>query len=200
VAGLVCVGALAVTACSKDDNKTATTSSSSTSSTDATTTTSGSSSLPPATTTKAADDLTLTGDSYGPFKLGMTPDQAKATGLIAGDFAAGCELGGPGELVGTLKPPLDGTVTSRDGKLENIYARSHFVTSPGGIRVGDPLAKVQSAFSDPYVVNVDKTREEMFAAWFVDVSKANVQVFELWVDPATQKVVSAGVPYVPVCE
>ena len=87
-----------------------------------------------------------------------------------------------------------------DGKITDFEAQSGFVTSPGGIRTGDSLAKVQAAFTPKYPVQVDKGPEQTFDLWFVNVLDAGKQLFAFGVDPKTRLVTEVAVPDIQICD
>lgn len=162
------------------------------------------------TTTAATDDttatnglLTLTPASYGALQLGMSVDDAEATGLLE-PFIPGCELAGPEHLAATMVVPYDGAANADASGVIAIFVRSNVVTAPGGVKIGDPVASVETAFGDGYTVTVDKSLVDMFGEWFVNVSETGadegVTVFQLTVAPDTGKVTTIGIPHIPTCE
>jgi hypothetical protein len=202
VASALLVGAVVLAGCGKDDATTAdTTSSTASSTTTAAPSTTGSTAPTTTATPKVADEYTLTFQSYGPFHLGMAEAAAQATGLLKAP-GPGCELSGdPTEKAAALVAPLDGVVTSAQGKVTVLWIRSRFVTSPGAIRDGDALAKAQAvAWGDGLTTTLDKGGEASFGTWSLRVEHGEDPVLELLIDPGTQKVTAAGVPYVSVCD
>lgn len=153
------------------------------------------------TTTVAPGTVVVTAGSVGDIDLGMTLAQAEATGLVAGAWEPGCELGGPGAQRADLRAPVDGSVLAQDGVVNGSYLFSGFVTSPGGIQTGASLAEVEAAFSDGYSVTVDKSLEEVFEIWSADVTDPEGEpAFSFSIDPATQQVTAVGMPHIPFCE
>ena len=203
VASAFAVGAVLLPGCGKDSNDkadaTSTTASSSTSSTAAPSTTA--STTPTTAGPKVPAEYTLTFQSYGPFQLGMTDTAAQATGLLKPP-GPGCELSGdPTEKAASLVAPLDGVVTWAKAKVTVLWVRSRFVTSPGSVRDGDTLAKAQAmAWGDGMTATLDKEGEASFGTWSLRIEHGEDPMLELLIDPATQKVTAAGVPFVPVCD
>jgi hypothetical protein len=150
---------------------------------------------------KIADEYTLSFTAYGPLQVGMTEAAAQATGLLQPP-KPGCELSGdPTEKSFALVAPLDGVIISAQGKVTVVWARSRFVTSPGGLRAGDPLAKAQAVdWGAGDTATLDKTGEDTFGTWGLFVKKGEDPVFEVLIDPGSQKVIGAAAPYVPTCD
>jgi hypothetical protein len=196
------LGAMLLPGCGKDDDaSTAATTSSTTSSTTAgpTSTTAGGS---PSTTVKVPDEYPLSFQAYGPIQLGMSLEAVEATGLV-GPPTPGCELSGdPSQKYLALTAPLSGTVIVTDRKVASLFVRSHFVTSPGAVRAGDPLTKAQ-AVDWGHSLTVDKGSADTFGYWTatVDAGQSGTDtLLQLTIDPDTQKVTTAGIPYVPTCD
>ena len=149
---------------------------------------------PVATTTTEAEaesvDPVLSAEGLGDLRIGMSAEDASATGLI-GEIGPGCELAGPGnegaDLVGA-----DGFVTFQDGELVAIDVRGGAETAEG-IAVGDSLDDLRSAYGD---VEVDTTTEDVFAFWIARVPAG----FEAVVDPGTEEITTIAVPQVQLCD
>jgi hypothetical protein len=203
VAAAILVGTVVLPGCGNDDDtgtntdRTSTTASSSTTAAPSTTAATTSTTAGP----KVQDEYTISYSSYGPLHLGMTEAAAQATGLLQPP-GPGCGLSGdPTEKSFQLVAPLQGTVVAAQGKVTVLYARTRYVTSPGGLHDGDTLAKAQAvAWGDGYVGTLDKNGEATFGTWSVSVKHGEDAAFEVLIDPATQKVIAAAAPYVPVCD
>jgi hypothetical protein len=200
VAGVaLTMGAVVLPGCGKDSKAAKTDASSTTSSTASSTTTTSTTAPSTTTTAKAPAEYTLGYDAFGPLQLGMTKAAAQATGLLQ-PFDAGCELAGATDEIAAFKAPLSGFVEANEGKVVSIHPRSHFVTKTGGIRVGDPLSKVQATSWDGHPVELNKDGEESFHTWNFWVHQDTDIILDLLIDPGTQKVTAAGIPYVLVCD
>lgn len=167
-AAVLLVSALLLGACGDDDDPAATT-----------------------TTTEAESvDPVLSPEGLGDLRIGMSAEEASATGLI-GEIGPGCELAGPGnegaDLVGA-----DGFVTFQDGELVAIDVREGAETAEG-IRVGDSLDDLRTAYDD---VEVDTTTEDVFAFWIARVPAG----IEAVVEPETEEITSLAVPQVQLCD
>ena len=199
MAALACM-ALLLTACGDDDDPASTVDSSSTTASEGPST----SATEPTGTTEAPSGLVeMTPTSYGQLTLGMSLEDAVALGMTE-PFVPGCELAGPDHQAATMVAPYDGAASGdATNGVTAIFVRSHVVTSPGGVKIGDPLATVESAFGDDYVVTVDKEAADTFGSWFVYVAEKDAEdttVFGLTLDPETGKVTAIGIPHIPTCE
>ena len=191
--GLLAAGAVA---CSGDDDTAATTTTSSTSTSSSTSTTAKAA----ATTTTAAPAATvITEQGIGKLKLGMTVDQAKATGEI-GTVGPGCELNGPGELGAELHVGgATGVVTFQDGTLVGVMVRAGAKTA-AGIGPGSTLAQLQQAYANGYEVKTDDSYKEQFGFTLASVLRDGKQRFDFDVDADSKKIGSVWVPRVRLCE
>lgn len=195
---LVLVGLLAAGAgaCSGDDDTPATTTTSTSTSTSSTSTTAKAAVT---TTTAAQAAAVITEQGIGKLKVGMTVDQAKATGQI-GTVGPGCELGGPGELGAELHVGgATGAVTFQDGALVGVMVRSGAKTA-AGIGPGSTLAQLQEAYANGYEVKTDDSYKDQFGFSLVSVLRDGKQLFDFDVDADSKKVGSVSVPRVRICE
>jgi hypothetical protein len=176
-----------------DPTTTTTTSSTTTASSTSTSTTTS-------TATTEPTSLALTPQGLGPLQLGMTVEDATATGLV-GEFVEGCEIASPRPLNAPLLE-LQGSVEANDGVLTSVTVRgTGAATEPGGVEPGDPLDEATGAWQAAgLVVAVDQSTEEVFGVWFVEVRNGGAPAFGSTVDPATAELGPITAPALVVCE
>lgn len=142
----------------------------------------------------------LTATGLGALRLGMSEQSATQTGMI-GPISKGCELA-TGQTTADLKSPYVGTATFQDGSLETLMVRSGAQTDPGGVATLTPLDVAKSAWESAGMkVVVDKSREESFGEWFIEVSdQAGKLVFTALAEPGKAVISVIAAPHVPTCE
>lgn len=140
------------------------------------------------TTTEAA--LVLTPEGFGDLRIGMTVEEASATGAI-GEIGESCELAGPTNQ-GAPLVDVEGSVTFDDGELTNIDIYGDAETAEG-VGPGDSLDDLRSTYDE---VEVDETSEDVFGIWIARVPDG----YEVVVDPATEEITSIAAPIVLLCD
>ena len=153
------------------------------------------------TTTTAQAPLVLTSDGLPGVQVGMTEEEAFASGLVDA-FGPSCqELAGPDSRSADLKAPVEGDVFVFDGAVERLSIKSaNVVTEPGGVRVGDDVDAAVAAF-EAADLDVGLRESEAFATTFVDVrDHAGEFVFMLSTDPEADTIATIGAPSIFLCE
>ncbi len=179
---------LAGAACNGDDPPSASAPSSST--TSATT-------APEATsTTVPASETRLTPQGYGNLRLGMTLNQATVARLV-NDTRPGCELGGPGEIVGTIAGTENGAAYFDDDVLSGINL--HQGMTAEGIGPGSTLAEARQAYSTGgYSLKVDDSTQDVFGISIASVTRSGQTAYQFDIDG--DKVQSLWAPTIRFCE
>ena len=191
---------LALASCGTTGGSSDSTTTSSTTSTGSTTSNPSTTSTTSSTSSSEPAALTLTPQGLGPLQLGMSLEDAQATGLV-GTFEPGCEIVSPRPQVAPLQP-VQGSVEVNGGSVTSItVSGGDVVTAPGGVAPGDPLAEAVAAWEAAGLeVSVDESTEEMFGVWFVDVLDDGELAFGSSADPADETVGPITVPELIACE
>ncbi len=145
--------------------------------------------------------LRLTADGIGPLRIGMTLEEAEATGLV-GSFEPGCEVESPPPMSAPLRQ-VEGTVDVADGKVRSITVRqsNEVATDPGLVEPGDPVDEAVTAWEAAgLAVTVDKDQEDIYGVWFVQVRNGSDPAFEATANPALGTLDAISVPEVVLCE
>jgi len=145
--------------------------------------------------------LRLTADGIGPLRIGMTLEEAQATGLV-GSFEPGCEVESPPPMTAQLSE-VEGTVDVADGKVRSITVRraNEVATDPGLVEPGDPVDEAVTAWEAAGLdVTVDKDQADTYGVWFVQVRDGPEPAFEATADPTRDTLDTISVPEVVLCE
>jgi hypothetical protein len=145
--------------------------------------------------------LRLTADGIGPLRIGMTLEEAEATGLV-GSFEPGCEVESPPPMSAPLRQ-VEGTVDAADGRVRSITVRrsNEVATDPGLVEPGDPVDEAVTAWEAAgLAVTVDKDQEDIYGVWFVQVRNGSDPAFEATANPALGTLDAISVPEVVLCE
>jgi hypothetical protein len=184
-----------VVACGGDDSATTSNTTSSTARSTSSTAASGT------TTTSAGAELVLTASAYGDVQLGESFAAVQSAGLIDGAVTKGCEVDEGSQAASLTGAYASASLGGHGGKVDHINVRDRYITSPGGIRHGDPLTKLDTAFTAPDEVVVDKGSEDTFGVWFAHVGPdLDHSIFSFTVDPSTQQVLTVGIPDIAICD
>ena len=145
--------------------------------------------------------LRLTAEGIGPLRIGMTLEEAQATGFV-GSFEPGCEVESPPPMTAQLRE-MDGTVDVAGGKVRSITVRqaNEVATDPGLVEPGDPVDQAVAAWEAAGLdVAVDKDQEDTYGVWFVQVRNGSEPAFEATANPALETLDTISVPEVVLCE
>lgn len=154
--------------------------------------------VPPVAAPEVAP-LQLDPGGLGPLRLGMTVDQAAATGMV-GPLEPGCDLGGPGELRGELGWPLAGMVRFFDGVIFEI-GLDEGASTVDGVRPGMSIDEVETqAGASGFTSEIDTSFDEVFGIWLGTLTDAHGSTYAFVVDPGSGSVSSIHVPSVGFCE
>jgi hypothetical protein len=149
------------------------------------------------TTTTLAPQPVLDDGGVGALRLGMTEDAARAAGLV-GESRPGCDLGGPGQTVARLQPPLAGWATFWQGQLESVEVESGAATVDGvsvGMGVDEARRRIEERGRPTFVTDLT----DPFGFFLVSVGE-QVSAYEMEVDPVRRTVDSITVPSIRTCE
>lgn len=163
-------------------------------------------STPAGGTSTSTDDpavpggLRLTPAGFGPLELGMSEAAATDTGFI-GSIGVGCELAGTRGA--ELTPPLaagdaQGRVTFDGGSLTAVTLTEAAATEEG-VAVGHSLGHLRAVYAGASV-SVDRSLQDRFGVWLVEVTRADGGTYGMVVDPATERITQIAVPTVQLCE
>jgi hypothetical protein len=148
--------------------------------------------------TAQQQELELTVGGYGPLRLGTSLDDASQTGFM-GETRPGCELGGPGEVVGTIVGTERGAAYFNDGELTGISLDQGATTE--GIRVGSTLDEIEQTYSTGgFTVAIDDSTEEVFGIVLATVEKNATPAYAFTLDPQSQQVQTLWVPTARFCD
>jgi hypothetical protein len=182
---------LAGAACNGDDPP-----STSAPSSTATTTTAATDPEATSTTTVPASETRLTPQGYGNLRLGMTLNQATVARLVT-DTRPGCELGGPGEIVGTIAGTENGAAYFDDDVLAGINLRKEMTAE--GIGPGSTLDEAKKAYgTGGYSLKVDDSPQEVFGISIASVTRNGQAAYQFDIDG--DKVQSLWVPTIRFCD
>jgi hypothetical protein len=134
----------------------------------------------------------------GRLHLGASVASPRAAGLI-GPLRKGCELSGTGQMVATLKPPLQGTAvfSTRAAGLSTITVSSGAETQ-AGVHIGSSVSEARSAYPGAEY-NRPEPREPI-PIGFIWVGGEYHQRMTLIIDPLTYRVIEIDVPSANLCE
>lgn len=141
----------------------------------------------------------LTPAGFGPLRLGMSEAAATDTGFI-GAIGTGCELSGTrgAELRPAATGDAQGQVTFDRGSLAAVTVTDGAATAEG-VAVGHTLSRVREVYADA-TVSVNRTTEETFGVWVVEVTRGDGGAYGMLVDPESRQVTQIAVPRVQFCE
>lgn len=131
----------------------------------------------------------------------MTEAAASDTNFID-TIGPGCEPSG--SRAALLSVPLaagdvTGSVDFLGGTLDSILVTTGVATREG-VSVGDSLASLESVYDSGAAVVVDRTIEDIFEIWTVNVALDGGGSYGMVIDPATEMVTTLAVPAVPLCD
>ena len=141
----------------------------------------------------------LTRNGLGQLSVGMSTDDALATGLIE-EFTVACATIEPID-VAILKPPYEGAVLAYKGEIYAVSVTGGAKTEPGNVGPGDTVVVFAEALrAAGFSVVIDREVVDVFGTGFVFVTDSEGDAFGATFDPATETILQVVAPTLAPCE